>query len=91
MNSSVILNQKQKDFYLKNRDRLVSNQRVYDQQNRDKINNRRNEYFRIRKKSDLNFELACNLRSRTDQAFKSQNVRKTKKTFDLSGCFPSFF
>ena len=40
-----------------------------------------NEYFIRRKESDLNFELACNLRSRTYQAIKSQNVRKTNKTF----------
>ena len=36
------------------------------------------------------FELACNLRSRTSSAFKSQNVRKTNKTFDLLGCSHSF-
>ena len=37
---------------------------------------------RIGKKTDLNYKLACNLRSRTSTAFKSQNVRKIKKTFD---------
>ena len=31
------------------------------------------------------------MRSRTNKAFKSQNVRKTNKTFDLLGCFHSFF
>ena len=50
-----------------------------------------NDYFRIRKESKLNFKLACNLGSRTYQAFKSQNVRKTNKTFDLIGCSHSFF
>jgi len=42
-------------------------------------------------KSDLNFKLARNLRSRTSKAFKAQNVRKTNKTFDLLGCSHSFF
>ena len=80
-----------KKYYIDNQDRLVSNQRLYDKQNRDKINTRMNDYFRIRKKSNLNFKLACNLRSRTYQAFKSENVRKTNKTFDLLGCSHSLF
>ena len=49
------------------------------------------DYFLRRKELDLNFKLACNLRSRTSSAFKSQNVRKTNKTFDLLGCSRSFF
>ena len=31
------------------------------------------------------------MRSRTNKAFKSQNVRKASKTFDLPGCSHSFF
>ena len=80
-----------KKYYLDNQDRLVSNQRLYDKQNRDEINTRMNDYIRIRKESSLNFKLACDLRSRTYQAFKSQNVRKINKTFDLLGCSHSFF
>ena len=49
------------------------------------------DYLRIRKESKLNFILASNLRSRTYQAFKSQNVRKISKTFDLLGCSHLFF
>ena len=49
------------------------------------------DYFMRRKELDLNFKLACNLRSRTSSAFKSQNVRKTNKTFDLLGCSHLFF
>ena len=43
------------------------------------------------KNSDLNFKIACNLRSRTSSAFKSHKVSKTNKTFDLLGCSHSFF
>ena len=39
----------------------------------------------------MNIKLACNLRNRTYQAFKSQNVRRTNKTFNLLGCSDSFF
>ena len=49
-----------------------------------------NAFFRIRKESSLNFQLACNLRSRTYQAFKSQNVRKINKSFDFLRCSHSF-
>ena len=50
-------------------------------------------YEKIKKKKDKdnNFRLACNLRKRNLYAFKAQNVRKTNKTFDLLGCFHSFF
>ena len=47
--------------------------------------------LKIEKKSDSNYKLACNLRSRTGTAFKPQNVRKTNKTFDLFGSSRSFF
>ena len=50
-----------------------------------------NDYIRIRKEPSLNIKLACNSRSRTYQAFKSQNARKINKTFDLLGCSQSFF
>ena len=51
---------------------------------------RRSILDRERRKTDLNFKLVCNLRSRTSKAFKAQNVRKTNKTFDLLGCSHSF-
>ena len=43
------------------------------------------------KKTNLNFKLACNLRSRTNKAFKSQNVKKLNKTINLVGCSQSLF
>ena len=42
-------------------------------------------------KSDLNFKSARYMRNRIYKAFKSQNVRKINKTFDLLGCSHSFF
>ena len=50
-----------------------------------------NLYEKNKRKTNLNFKLACNLRSRTNEAFKSQNVEKLNKTFDLVGCSQSFF
>ena len=37
------------------------------------------------------FEIAHNINVRTKKAFKSQNVRKTNKTFDLLECSHSIF
>ena len=31
------------------------------------------------------------MRKRTNEAFKTQNIKKTNKTIDLIGCFQSFF
>ena len=76
-----------KKVYIENRDRLVSNQRLYDQQNRDKINTRVKDYYlqnhdkimaqkRIysnnRYKTDDNFRLMCKTRSRIHHALNSK-------------------
>ena len=52
---------------------------------------RRSILDKERRKTDLNFKLISNIKNRTNKAFKSQNVRKTNKTFDLLGCSNSFF
>ena len=69
--------------------------RVYDidyrERNREKIKNYKKHYMRKRKESDLNFKLICNIRTRTNKAFISQNIKKTNKTIDLLGCSPEFF
>ena len=72
-----------KKYYLDNRDRLVSNQRLYDQQNRDKINTRMNEYFKNRTKTDVNFRLIRNTRRRIHHALNSKT--KSSSTRDILG------
>ena len=81
----------QKKYYLDNRDQLIEYKKQYFQQNKIKINKSYKQYVKSRRESDLKFKLACNFRSRTNKAFKSQNVRKTNKTFNLLGCSHSFF
>ena len=63
----------------------------YRERNREKIKNYKEHYMRKRKETDLNFKLICNIRTRTNKAFISQNIKKTNKTIDLLGCFPDFF
>ena len=52
---------------------------------------RRSILDKERRKTDINFKLVCNLRSRTSKAFKAHNVRKTNRTFNLLGCSQLFF
>ena len=85
-NRNQIIEYKKK-YYLDNRDQINENHKNYNKQNRRNIN----EYIKNRMKTDLNFKLTRNLRSRTSKAFKAHNVRKTNKTFDLLGCSNSFF
>ena len=40
---------------------------------------------------DMKVKLAHNIRCRTSRAFKSQNVEKVIKTFELLGCSQKFF
>ena len=44
----------------------------------------------LKRKTDFNFILFCNIRTRTNKSFKSQNINKTNKTIDLIGCSNSF-
>ena len=51
---------------------------------------RRNAHERQKRKTDFNFKLICNLRTRTNKAFKSQNIKKNFKKIHLLGCSNSF-
>ena len=59
-------------------------------QNHNNNKERRNAHGRQRRKTDFNFKLICNIRARTNKAFKSQNITKTNKTIHLIGCSNSF-
>ena len=87
-------------------DRTKHLKRLYDieyrERNREKIqlykknyfeNNKEEVYNKIKKRKDedITFRLACNLRKRVGNAFKSQNIKKENKTFELLGCSHSFF
>ena len=67
-----------KEWYYNNYDKIKVYKKQYFQQNKNRINESWKQYEENRKDSHLNFELACNLRSRPNKNFKSQNVRKTK-------------
>ena len=52
---------------------------------------RRSILDRQRRKTDFNFKLISNIRTRTSNAFRSQNIKKSNKTKKLLGCSNSFF
>lgn len=69
-----------KQWYDNNRDAILEQKKVYEQNNREKINIGRAR----RIKENINFRLACNLRSRIRAAFKN-NQKKGSAIKDL-GC-----
>ena len=75
-----------KNYYNKNRDSKLELCKKYRFHNREKIN----EYIENRLKTDLKFKLAKYMRNRLYQAYKAQNVRKMKNTFDLFECSHPF-
>ena len=85
-NFSIKLSQKRKDYYLENRESELECCKKYKILNRGKTN----VYVKNKMKTDSNYKLAHNIRARTQQAVKSQNVRKTNRTFGLPGCSHSF-
>ena len=52
---------------------------------------RRSILDKQRRKTDFNFKLISNIRTRTSNAFRSQNIKKSNKTKKLLGCSNSFF
>ena len=52
---------------------------------------RQSKYQKNRRELDMNYISAQNSKTRTDQAFRTQNVRKTIKTSIYLGLIDNFF
>ena len=73
-------------YYNEKLEQRIEYSKFYAKQHRARINlSEKNK-----RKTNSNSKIACNLRSRSNQAFKSLNVKKLNKTFDLIGCSHSF-
>ncbi len=88
-----------KEYYLKNRDRLIKKTKDYSLKNKDKITvraknyriknkKRRNLYEKEKKKSDIGYKLKGRLRIRLWNALK--NDQKTGSAVDNLGCSVEF-
>ena len=73
-----------KTYYYNNQTQILNNRKIYNKNNRSKINS----YERLKRKNDSNFNLFCSIRQRTKYAFKCQN---NEKIIDLIGCSNYFF
>ena len=70
-------------YYYDNRNRILNNHKIYNKENRSKIN----AYERWKRKNDCNFNLFCKIRQKTNYAFKSQNNEKLIKLIGCSNLF----
>jgi hypothetical protein len=71
-----------KKFYQKNKSKILSKNRKYCAENKEKISKQR----RSKRAKNLNFHLACNLRSRISCILGKIKAKKSCGTFDLLGC-----
>ena len=79
----LCVNDYNKNYYVANQDRLLNKQKLYNKENRDKINARMNEYFKNRTKTDVNFRLIRNTRRRIHHALNAKT--KPSSTRDILG------
>lgn len=70
------------EYYLQNKKKILSRKKEYRRTHRREIN----LYIRNKKKNDVNFKIAQNLRCRIYHAIKSQSATKGKHMSDLLGC-----
>ena len=78
------IKEQSKAWYQQNREQMKAYMKAYRKQNRDK----RRIYVRNRLKTDINFKIANNLRTRVRKVLKGE--RKSKNTMDLIGCSADF-
>ena len=78
------LKEKMKAYYKQNREKIKEQRKAYRKQNRDKIR----IYVRNKRKTNLNFKLADNLRKRVRLALNGKS--KSKNTLKLLGCSVDF-
>ena len=72
-----------KKNYVYNQDRLLNKQKLYEKQNRDKINTRLKEYVKNRKETDVDFRLFRNTKQRIHHALNGK--LKSSSTKDKLG------
>jgi hypothetical protein len=78
------LKQSKKLIYEKNKENILSANKKYRDENREK----RNKYVRERKLTDPIFKLKHSMNSRIRVFMKTKNITKKNKTFDIVGCSP---
>lgn len=90
-----------KQYYLKNKEKLLQYNKKYAQENKDIIYNIQSRHYqtnrkqrinysvnyqRERKKTDFLFKLNCNIRTLIRKSIKKQGFTKRSKTYEYLGC-----
>jgi hypothetical protein len=75
-----------KIYYLKNKEKIKDNKKRWDKNNPHYMS----DYDKKRKKIDPQYKLWKNIRNRTSNYIKLENISKKNKTFDILGCSPEF-
>ena len=75
-----------KKYWVETKEEQTEKHREWKDKNRDHIN----EYFKNKRKTDPNYQISDNLRSRLRKALKDQNVKKTQRTLDYIDCSIDF-
>jgi|688.fasta_scaffold534543_2 hypothetical protein len=95
------INEKNRIYYYNNHTILREKQKKYRDENIEKekernkswrINNKNliNNYRDSRRKNEPLYKITENIRRRINKFFKSKNIEKNNKTFDIVGCSPEF-
>jgi len=75
-----------KKYWAETKEEQTQKHREWKDKNKDHIS----EYFKNKRKTDSNYQISDNLRSRLRKALKDQDVIKTQRTFDLIDCSIDF-
>ena len=81
----LVKKEKDRIYYIENKERIKNRAREYFKNNKDKIN----MYQHNRRKNDIRYKILCSLRSRARLLF--QGKRKLVTTMKLLGCSLEFF
>lgn len=77
------IKEQKKKWYQKNKDKIKEKGKKYYQENQEEIKKCRKKYFRKRLKTDMNFRIRCNLRTRLWMVLKKYTkIGKVKKSKD---------
>lgn len=77
-----------KEYRKNNKEKISKNDKEWRKNNKEKINKRTNKHLKERRKTDINFKIICNLRTRIWNVLRGNN--KSKKTIQLLGCTIEF-
>jgi len=77
-----------KAYFDENRERRLSEMKIYQKANRERINELHNAYLRDRRSKDPTFLVETRTRSRLGNFLRSTGKSKSSSTFSLVGCSP---